>query len=58
MSIYFQIDRGVVIGQHLDRYEQMGMLIQGKIQRRIGTNQTILSGPALSPVFHPMSCIK
>ena len=47
MSIYFQIDPGVVIGQHSHPQEQMGMLIQGRMKWRIGDNETILQAPAL-----------
>ena len=47
MSAYFQIDPGVVIGQHSHPHEQMGMLIQGKMKWRIGDKETILQAPAL-----------
>jgi len=47
MSIYFQIDPRVVIGQHSHPHEQMGMLIQGKMKWRIGDKETILQAPAL-----------
>ena len=47
MSIYFQIDPGVVIGQHSHPHEQMGVLIQGKMKWRIRDKETILQAPAL-----------
>jgi quercetin dioxygenase-like cupin family protein len=47
MSIYFEIDPGVVIGQHSHPNEQMGMLLKGKMCWRIRGQQKILQAPAL-----------
>lgn len=47
MSIYFEIDPGVVVGQHSHPHEQMGMLIKGKMKWRMQGKETILQAPAL-----------
>ncbi len=47
MSIYFEIDPGVVIGEHSHAQEQMGMLLKGKMRWRIQGQQRILQAPAL-----------
>lgn len=47
MSIYFEIDPGVVVGQHSHPHEQMGMLIKGMMKWRIQGKETILKAPAL-----------
>ena len=47
MSIYFEIDPGVLVGQHSHPHEQMGMLIKGKMKWRIQGKETILKAPAL-----------
>ena len=46
-SIYFEIDPGVLIGQHSHVNEQMGMLIKGKMRWRIRGQERILQAPAL-----------
>ena len=46
-SIYFEIDPGVVIGQHSHANEQLGMLMKGKMRWRIRGREKVLQAPAL-----------
>jgi len=47
MSIYFEIDPGVVVGQHAHPHEQLGMLLRGKMRWQIQGKERILQAPAL-----------
>jgi len=47
MTIYFEIDPGVVVGEHAHPHEQIGMLIRGKMRWQIQGQERILEAPAL-----------
>ncbi len=47
MSVYFEIDPGVVIRQHSHIHEQMGMILKGEMRMRIGGKERTLRAPAL-----------
>jgi quercetin dioxygenase-like cupin family protein len=47
MTVYFEIDPGVVVGEHAHPHEQMGMLIRGKMRWNIQGQEKIIEAPAL-----------
>ncbi len=47
MGAYFEIDPGVVVGEHCHPNEQLGILIRGTIRWRVRDQEIVTHAPAL-----------